>query len=81
MIDIRKYKAIMWICSIILLPVGLIQWFYYSKWKKNNTDKDQLKLEKVLRTGLNILFIFLSIVCILFYQYGRTFISVMGTFY
>jgi hypothetical protein len=79
--DVRKYKAIIWICSIILLPVGLFQLFYFHKWKRENTLVHLTKLEGSLKTGITILFIYLSIICVLFYQYGRTFISVMGTFY
>jgi hypothetical protein len=79
--DIRKYKALIWICSCIFLPVGLVQLFFYMNWKKNSSEQALVKLEKSLILGLTFLFIIIIILCFLFFQYGRNFIPIVGTFY
>jgi hypothetical protein len=75
------YIFIIGICTCLCLPVGIVQLFYYLAFKKSNTEVQRLKLENSLKNGLVVILLEITIIGFLFYQFGRHFIHVIGTFY
>jgi hypothetical protein len=79
--EARKYKMIIWTCMLLFPPLAIIQWPLFVHWKSKPGEENKLKLEKSLTTGISIVFVELTVICFLFYHFGRGFIEVMGTFY
>lgn len=77
--NLLKYKTIILFCTLLFFPIGLVQLQCYFAFKNNKSTKE--KLEKLLRIGVIFIFIEISTIAFLFYQFGRKMIPVMGSFY
>ena len=69
------------ITGIVFPPLWIINYFYYRKWLYSPSAETVKKLSSSLQLSIVFGFIEILVICFLFYQYGRNFIHIMGTFY
>ena len=79
----KKYKIIITLSVLLLFPtgLGLVPWYFYNRWQRQPDEKNTRRLETMLQYSLILLFMQLCAISLLFYNYGRYLIHVMGTFY
>jgi len=75
----RIYNAIIGCSLLLFFPLGLFLIFWHQKFKAQKITSQ--KWESILQYGMFFICIEMIIASFVFYQFGRYFIHIIGTFY